>query len=50
MAEAMNRELRQLAAAGCKVIQVEEPTLHFMARYNPDQKELLEFLVKAFNR
>ena len=35
MAEAMNRELRQLAASGCKVIQVEEPTLHFMARYNP---------------
>ena len=50
MAEAMNRELRQLAASGCKVIQVEEPTLHFMARYNPDQKELLDFLVKAFNR
>ena len=50
MAEAMNRELRQLAACGCKVIQVEEPTLHFMARYNPDQKELLDFLVKAFNR
>jgi 5-methyltetrahydropteroyltriglutamate--homocysteine methyltransferase len=50
MAEAMNCELRQLAASGCKVIQVEEPTLHFMARYNPDQKELLDFLVKAFNR
>ena len=50
MAEAMNRELRQLAASGCKVIQVEEPTLHFMARYSPDQKELLDFLVKAFNR
>ena len=50
MAEAMNRELRQLAASGCKVIQVEEPTLHFMARYNPDQKELLDFLIKAFNR
>ncbi len=50
MAEAMNHELRQLAASGCKVIQVEEPTLHFMARYNPDQKELLDFLVDAFNR
>ena len=50
MAEAMNRELRQLAASGCKVIQVEEPTLHFMARYNPEQKELLDFLVDAFNR
>ena len=50
MAEAMNRELRQLAASGCKVIQVEEPTLHFMARYNPEKKELLDFLVEAFNR
>ena len=50
MAEAMNRELRQLAASGCKVIQVEEPTLHFMARYNPEKKDLLDFLVDCFNR
>jgi 5-methyltetrahydropteroyltriglutamate--homocysteine methyltransferase len=50
MAEAMNRELRQLAASGCRVIQVEEPTLHFMARYNPQQKEFIDFLIDAFNR
>jgi len=50
MAEAMNRELRQLAAAGCRVIQVEEPTLHFMARYYPEQKAFIDFLVDAFNR
>lgn len=50
MAEAMNRELRQLAAAGCRVIQIEEPTLHFMARYNPEQKEFINFLIDAFNR
>jgi 5-methyltetrahydropteroyltriglutamate--homocysteine methyltransferase len=50
MAEAMNVELRQLAASGCQVIQVEEPTLHFMARYSPQQKELIDFLVDAFNR
>ena len=50
MAEAMNLELRQLAASGCKVIQVEEPTLHFMARYYPEQKEFIDFLVDAFNR
>ena len=50
MAEAMNRELRQLAASGCKVIQVEEPTLHFMARYSPEQKEFIDFLVSALNR
>ena len=40
-------ELRQLAASGCKVIQVEEPTLHFMARYSPENKEMLDFLVDA---
>jgi 5-methyltetrahydropteroyltriglutamate--homocysteine methyltransferase len=50
MAEAMNRELRQLADSGCRVIQIEEPTLHFMARYNPEQKEFIDFLVDAFNR
>jgi 5-methyltetrahydropteroyltriglutamate--homocysteine methyltransferase len=46
----MNRELRQLAASGCQVIQVEEPTLHFMARYYPEQKAFIDFLVEAFNR
>jgi 5-methyltetrahydropteroyltriglutamate--homocysteine methyltransferase len=50
MAEAMNLELRQLAAAGCRVIQVEEPTIHFVACFYPDQTELLDFLVDAFNR
>jgi 5-methyltetrahydropteroyltriglutamate--homocysteine methyltransferase len=50
MAEAMNCELRQLAASGCQVIQVEEPTLHFMARYYPEQQEFIDFLVDAFNR
>ena len=50
MAEAMNRELRQLADSGCRVIQVEEPTLHYMARYYPEQKEFIDFLVEAFNR
>jgi len=50
MAEAMNLELRQLVASGCKVIQVEEPTLHFMACYYPEQTELIDFLVDCFNR
>ena len=49
MATAMNLELRQLAAAGAKVIQIEEPTIHFVANFYPDQKELLDFLVDAFN-
>ena len=50
MAEAMNAELRELAAAGCKVIQVEEPLIHFVAANLPRQTELLGFLVDAFNR
>lgn len=50
MAEAMNLELRQLAASGCQVIQVEEPTLHFMARYYPEETKLIDFLVDCFNR
>ena len=50
MAEAMNLELKQLVASGCKVIQVEEPTLHFMACYYPEMTDLLDFLVDCFNR
>src|SRR4029078_5140988 len=50
MAEAMNLELRQLAASGCKVIQIEEPTLHFMARYYPEMTDLIDFLVDCGNR
>src|SRR5438045_1003986 len=50
MAAEMNLELRQHAASGCKAIQVEEPTLHFMACYSPEKKDYLNFLVDAFNR
>ena len=50
MAEAMNLELRQLAASGCKVIQLEEPTLHFISCYYPEMTELIDFLVDCFNR
>jgi 5-methyltetrahydropteroyltriglutamate--homocysteine methyltransferase len=50
MAEAMNLELRQLVAAGCKVIQIEEPTIHFMACYYPQETKLIDFLVDCFNR
>ena len=50
MAEAMNLELRQLAASGCEVIQIEEPTLHFIACYYPEMTEFLDFLVDCFNR
>ena len=37
MATAMNLELRQLAAAGAKVIQIEEPTIHFTAASTPSR-------------
>lgn len=49
MSEAMNAELRELAAAGCAVIQLEEPLIHFVAASQPRQAELLDFLVEAFN-
>jgi methionine synthase II (cobalamin-independent) len=38
MATAINRELRELVASGCSVIQIEEPTIHFIACYYPDAK------------
>lgn len=50
MAVAMNRELLALRDAGCRVIQIEEPTFHFMANtYGPDHDEV-KFLIEAFNR
>jgi 5-methyltetrahydropteroyltriglutamate--homocysteine methyltransferase len=49
MATAMNLELRQLAAAGATVIQVEEPTIHFTAAFHPEETDILDFMVEAFN-
>lgn len=49
MAGAINQELRELVASGCKVIQVEEPTIHFTSAYTPEDRETLEFLVDALN-
>ncbi len=50
MAEAMNKELLSLRDAGCKAIQIEEPTLHFWANtYGPESEEV-RFMVDAFNR
>jgi len=48
MATLINRELRNLAAAGCQVIQIEEPAIHAVAAANPDDPRL-EFLIEAFN-
>src|ERR1022692_103953 len=50
MAEAMNKELLALRDAGCRCIQIEEPTFHFMANtYGKDHEEV-KFMVDAFNR
>ncbi len=48
MATVMNQELRQLAQAGCKVIQIEEPLMHFVASSSSDPK-YMDFLIECFN-
>ncbi len=48
MATAMNRELRALADAGCRVIQIEEPLMHFVASTSRDER-YLDFLIDCFN-
>jgi 5-methyltetrahydropteroyltriglutamate--homocysteine methyltransferase len=48
MAELLNKELRRLAAAGCKVIQIEEPAIHAVAAADADHPDL-DFLIDAFN-
>jgi len=50
MAEAMNKELRALAEAGCKCIQIEEPTLHFWANTYGSDSDEVKFMVEAYNR
>lgn len=49
MATAINQELRELVASGCRVVQVEEPTIHFTSAYTPEDRDTLEFLVDALN-
>ncbi len=50
LCDIMNAELRELAAAGCPVIQVEEPRHHGLTT-RPDCTEAdLEFQTQAFNR
>jgi len=46
----MNEELLALRDAGCRCIQIEEPTFHFMANtYGKDHAEV-KFMIDAFNR
>ena len=50
MAVAMNTELRALRDAGCKCIQIEEPTLHFWANTYGAKSDEVKFMVEAYNR
>jgi 5-methyltetrahydropteroyltriglutamate--homocysteine methyltransferase len=50
MAAAMNKELLALREAGCRLMQIEEPTLHFMANTFGKDHEQVKFMVEAFNR
>src|SRR5712691_5012658 len=50
MAQAMNKELRALRDAGCRLMQIEEPTLHFMANTFGKDHEQVKFMVDAYNR
>jgi 5-methyltetrahydropteroyltriglutamate--homocysteine methyltransferase len=46
----MNAELRELAAAGCQVIQLEDPLPHIVTSVNPDvDPKWIDFLVDAYN-
>jgi 5-methyltetrahydropteroyltriglutamate--homocysteine methyltransferase len=50
MAVAMNKELLALRDAGCKCIQIEEPTLHFWSNTYGRNHENVKFMVDCFNR
>ncbi len=50
MAETMNKELLGLRDAGCRCIQSEGPTFHFMANTFGKDDEEIRFLMDAFNR
>jgi 5-methyltetrahydropteroyltriglutamate--homocysteine methyltransferase len=50
MAVAMNKELLALRDAGCKCIQIEEPTLHFWANTYGRDHENVKFMIEAYNR
>jgi len=51
LAAALNEELLELDAAGCPIIQIEEPTHHIACISSPPASEKeLEFLTAAFNR
>jgi 5-methyltetrahydropteroyltriglutamate--homocysteine methyltransferase len=50
LCDIMNAEFKELAAAGCPVIQVEEPRHHGLTMTKDWREEDLEFQTMAFNR
>ena len=51
IADAIRDELEDVVAAGCTVIQLEEPQLHLLGlRGGVDQEMTLDFMVDVFNR
>jgi 5-methyltetrahydropteroyltriglutamate--homocysteine methyltransferase len=50
MAVAMNKELLALRDAGCRCIQIEEPTLHFWANTYGSNHEKVKYMVEVYNR
>ena len=50
LADVLNEELRVLAAAGCSLIQIEEPRHHWQTLGGPVVEDELEFFTEAFNR
>jgi 5-methyltetrahydropteroyltriglutamate--homocysteine methyltransferase len=46
----MNTELLALRDAGCRCIQIEEPTLHFMANTFGARDDKVKFMVECYNR
>jgi 5-methyltetrahydropteroyltriglutamate--homocysteine methyltransferase len=50
LADIVNAEYRQLDAAGCPIIQVEEPLHHIMAGDKHPEMGNLDILTEAFNR
>lgn len=47
--DAMNQELREVAAAGCELIQVEEPWIHFAALRPDVSEKTLQMMTEAVN-
>jgi 5-methyltetrahydropteroyltriglutamate--homocysteine methyltransferase len=50
ISDALNEELHELADAGCRVIQLEEPQIHLLAAKGVADKDLnAQFMVEVFN-